>query len=141
MTDTPELSRARYFTPPEANALLPSIVAKLARVKELLEEAQSKVAGMEREAAPSLRQAAVDEVKALQARMRDVLEGIRAEGVEVKGIAPGLLDFPALRYGVEVYLCWKEGEDRIEHWHPIPTGIAGRQRLADTEPGAWEWCN
>jgi hypothetical protein len=139
--ETPELTRARYFTPAEANELLQQLLPKMAEAKALLEEAQGKVAGMEREAATALRERAVVEVKDLQEKMRALLEEMRDEGVEVKGIAPGLLDFPALRYGVEVFLCWKEGEDVIEWWHPIPTGIAGRQRLADTEPGAWEWCN
>lgn len=139
--ETPELTRARYFTPAEANELLPLLLPKVAAAKALLEEAQGKVAVMEREAEPPLREQAVVEVKRLQEKMRAILEELRDEGVEVKGVSPALLDFPALRYGVEVFLCWKEGEDAIEWWHPIPTGIAGRQKLVDTEPGAWEWCN
>lgn len=136
-----ELTHARYFTPDEANALLAEILPTMVEAKSLLEQAQSLVAGVESEAVPSVREQAVAEVKAVQDRLRALLEGVKEQGVEVKGVSPGLLDFPALRYGQEVFLCWKEGEDHISWWHPIPTGIAGRQRLADTESGAWEWCN
>lgn len=50
-------------------------------------------------------------------------------GVEFKGIELGLVDFPALRDGEIVYLCWKYGEDRIENWHSLEAGYAGRQPL------------
>jgi hypothetical protein len=136
-----ELTHARYFTPDEANALLAEILPTMAEAKSLLEQAQTLVAGVESEAVPSVREQAVAEVKVVQDRLRTLLERVKQQGVEVKGVSPGLLDFPALRYGQEVFLCWKEGEDHITWWHPIPTGIAGRQRLADTESGAWEWCN
>ena len=46
-----------------------------------------------------------------------------------------------LRHGQEVYLCWREGESRVEHWHPIHTGIAGRQEVDPADLGVWEWCN
>jgi hypothetical protein len=39
------------------------------------------------------------------------------------------VDFPALRDGREVYLCWQEGEDEITHWHEIDAGFAGREEL------------
>jgi hypothetical protein len=53
---------------------------------------------------------------------------------------PPLLDFPALRDGQEVYLCWREGEADITHWHPLHTGIRGRQPL-EGDTASWEWCS
>jgi hypothetical protein len=50
-------------------------------------------------------------------------------GVIVKDINTGLLDFPCLRDGREIYLCWRLGEERIEYWHEIDAGFAGRQPL------------
>ncbi|MGH7488523.1 MAG: DUF2203 domain-containing protein [bacterium] len=50
-------------------------------------------------------------------------------GCELKGVDEGLIDFPSEREGQTVYLCWKLGEERIEWWHELDTGFAGRQRL------------
>ncbi|MDE0506470.1 MAG: DUF2203 domain-containing protein [Candidatus Poribacteria bacterium] len=47
----------------------------------------------------------------------------------IKNIDPGLVDFPHLRDGREVYLCWQFGEDEIRYWHDVDAGFAGRQPL------------
>jgi hypothetical protein len=49
--------------------------------------------------------------------------------VIIKDINTGLLDFPAIRDGREVYLCWKNGEGDIAYWHEIEDGFAGRQSI------------
>jgi hypothetical protein len=54
---------------------------------------------------------------------------LRALGGEVKGIEQGLVDFPHLRDGRIVYLCWRLGEEEVEWWHDVDAGFAGRQRL------------
>jgi hypothetical protein len=77
---------------------------------------------------------AVAEAKALEARVDEELDWFRARGVQVKGLAPPLLDFPAdARLGgedVEVLLCWQAGEDGIAWFHPTGTGFASRTPLA-----------
>jgi hypothetical protein len=51
-------------------------------------------------------------------------------GVQIKDYARGLIDFPALREGRVVLLCWQMGEgDELEWWHDLETGFAGRQPL------------
>lgn len=50
-------------------------------------------------------------------------------GIQVKSIEPGLLDFPALLGNKEVLLCWKEGEEKITHYHDLSGGFAGRQPI------------
>lgn len=67
----------------------------------------------------------VIEFESLEKLIRQVL----ATGTLFKDINIGLLDFPALRNGSEVYLCWKWGEDDIEFWHEIDAGYAGRQPI------------
>jgi hypothetical protein len=67
--------------------------------------------------------------EALVEDLNERLARINALGVEVKGIDEGLLDFPAERDGRTVYLCWRLGEERIEFWHELDTGFAGRQAL------------
>ena len=50
-------------------------------------------------------------------------------GVLIKDVNIGLLDFPALRHGREVYLCWQYGEGDIAFWHEVEAGYAGRQPI------------
>lgn len=51
-------------------------------------------------------------------------------GVLIKDVNIGLLDFPALKDGREVYLCWQYGEGEIAYWHEIEAGFAGRQPIS-----------
>jgi hypothetical protein len=51
--------------------------------------------------------------------------------VVVRDLERGLVDFPALIDGREVYLCWLLDEPQVTHWHGIESGFAGRRRLPD----------
>ena len=62
-------------------------------------------------------------------RLDALVHRILDTGVLIKDINIGLLDFPALRDGREVYLCWKHGEGDIAFWHEISAGFAGRQSI------------
>lgn len=125
----------RYFTVAEANALLPTLkplVAGLVAAWRRLNEQQSAVVEL-LDSAPRvdrggrlLSDAAADIV-----RVQNALFAIKAHGVELKDPATGLLDFPALRDGIEVCLCWRHGEDRVAFWHPVETGFAGRRPIED----------
>ena len=57
------------------------------------------------------------------------IQPLRERGVIVKSIEEGLVDFPFLRQGQVVYLCWRVGETEIGYWHDLTTGFAGRQPL------------
>jgi hypothetical protein len=50
-------------------------------------------------------------------------------GVECKSLESGLVDFPAERDGRVVYLCWRDGEAAVTHWHEVDAGFSGRQPL------------
>ncbi|HLV01558.1 MAG TPA: DUF2203 domain-containing protein, partial [Acidobacteriota bacterium] len=54
------------------------------------------------------------------------LAKIQDAGCLVKSVDEGLIDFPHIRDGREVYLCWRYGEDDIEYWHEVDAGFAGR---------------
>jgi hypothetical protein len=71
---------------------------------------------------------ALADAKALEARLYADLEHFGADGVQVKGFAPLLLDFPGERAGEPVLWCWLEGDDDIEWYHRLDTGFAGRRR-------------
>lgn len=69
------------------------------------------------------------EAKALEARLEEVLGWFEAEGIEVKGVAPLLADFPAVLGGVSVRLCWLEGDRELAWYHREDLGFAGRRAL------------
>ena len=58
-----------------------------------------------------------------------IINRIEAYGCIMKDIDLGLIDFPSMRDGRAVYLCWKAGEDRITHWHGMDEGFSERERL------------
>jgi hypothetical protein len=120
----------RLFTPAEARAALRLLSVELATLKDLVEAA-------EREAAHG----SDERLQLLRERMEDVLEAIRARGVAVKGLNPLLLDFPGRRNGADIYLCWREGESDITHWHPRTTGFSDRRPIAGEAQFAFEYAN
>jgi len=62
-------------------------------------------------------------------RLRAVLEQFQESGVLVKDLEKGLVDFPTLFRGDEVYLCWKMDEPSIQFWHEVHAGFAGRKPI------------
>jgi len=62
-------------------------------------------------------------------RVRNMLGELTGRGIVVRDIDRGLIDFPAIIDGREVYLCWRLGEDGIDFWHGIDDGFAGRRPL------------
>lgn len=122
----------KTFTLAEANAYIPQL-------EELLAELQTAREKMV-ELAPALESAmahangnggsktAGEYLLQLQ-RFNAAHELIREIGCEIKDLDNGLIDFPAMREGRIIYLCWKRGERRIDYWHELDTGFAGRQKL------------
>jgi hypothetical protein len=79
------------------------------------------------------------EAKALEARLYATMEQITAEGVQVKGYAPLLLDWPGELDGRPVLWCWLEGDPDIAWYHRIECGFAGRRPVpARSQSGAGE---
>jgi hypothetical protein len=62
-------------------------------------------------------------------RLRNTVEQLQEIGCLVKDLDTGLIDFPALFRGQEVYLCWKLGEPSIEFWHGVDEGFRGRKAI------------
>jgi hypothetical protein len=77
--------------------------------------------GAAREAKSRLESAAV--------RLRDSMERIQELGCVVKDLEIGLIDFPTVYRGEEVFLCWKLGEPEIQFWHGVDEGFAGRKPI------------
>jgi hypothetical protein len=64
-------------------------------------------------------------------KLRSTMEQIEQSGCVIKDLAIGLVDFPAMLGDEQVLLCWKLGEPRIEYWHRMQEGFAGRKPIAD----------
>jgi hypothetical protein len=122
-----------YFTVAEANALLPLLrppVGRLIAAWHRLNDLHAEVlAVLERHPGADLGGPPLSTAAAEIIRAQNAIVAIQAYGAELKDPATGLLDFLAMREGVEVYLCWRYGEPRVGFWHPLETGIAGRQPL------------
>lgn len=123
----------KLFTVDEANEMLPRIRMKLQMIRELhtglneyKEQAKSAAAASDRGGGMIGGSAYVKtlyEIGKLTTEITDT-------GVQVKDYSRGLIDFPSVREGRIVLLCWQLGEpDQIEWWHEIEDGFAGRQQL------------
>ena len=77
-------------------------------------------------------QAGVEYVESLS-RLMFLIHQIKDLGVLLKDPDKGLCDFPYLRQGRIVYLCWQLGEEHIQYWHDVEAGFAGREPLDETD--------
>jgi hypothetical protein len=78
---------------------------------------------------PASADGGVAELKAFDARLDALLAALRDHDIQVKGIAPLLLDFPATLDGQSVLLCWLEGDDALAWYHRTELGFMGRRPL------------
>jgi hypothetical protein len=81
--------------------------------------------GQDRERAQQAR----DAVHGAEEELLKAVLSLNSMGIQLKGPLEGLIDFPSYRDGELVELCWKLGEDRVEHWHRIGEGFSGRRKL------------
>lgn len=72
---------------------------------------------------------AMRERQEVEGEIRQLVDSIVARGIQIKDPRTGLFDFPYLRDGDLVYLCWLAGEPQLSYWHTVDSGFAGRQPL------------
>ncbi len=72
-------------------------------------------------------------IRQIVGRMQEAVAQIDAWGITLRDIPTGLVDFPALVSGRQVWLCWRLGEPEVGWWHDLTTGLAGRRPLRDLE--------
>jgi len=121
----------KHYTREEARALLPHVRLWLNRVVQLREELQDSEQRLSKLMEPGrdLGGPLVNRWIRALADLKDVLLEFHRRDIQVKDLERGLLDFPAIIAGKEVFLCWELGEEDIEFWHDLDTGYAGRERL------------
>ena len=123
----------KLFTLAEANELLPSVRSKLEAIQRLYERLETYREPARAAAAAAERGGGMEGgaryVKALY-EIGKLTTELHEMGVQLKDYSRGLIDFPSMREGRIVLLCWQLGEDeRIEWWHEIEAGFAGRKPL------------
>jgi hypothetical protein len=127
------------FTPAEANIALAEVrpaAQRLVEVRERMRELErsqgdlaSAIGGNGGGYAASDLNEAHTELSGLADAAIACVERLEELGVTVKDVDLGLLDFPGVREGVEVELCWHVGEDAVAFWHELGTGYAGRKPI------------
>jgi hypothetical protein len=123
----------RHYTLEEASELLPRVVELIERMRA----ARDRLG--DREAREALSEAGPTNGGGAPGRtvsrgfleLQESMTELNELDVVLRDLDRGLLDFPSLRNGQEVYLCWEEGEDAIGYWHAPGAGFAGRQPLDD----------
>jgi hypothetical protein len=141
MMSMPQAAQRKTFTVKQANAALPlvrAIVDDLCRLASEVAERRERLAML----TPHTGRAEDDpyqqeldqieeELEDDAGRLRTYVEELLELGVEPKSATEGLVDFPAVVNGREVYLCWKLGEPDVRYWHDRDAGFAGRQLLTE----------
>lgn len=124
----------RHYTREEASALLPEIRAWLARLRQLQPVLEKQQRGLQAllSRGHDLGGARVTEFLRTLADAQNVLVEFARRQIQLKDLDRGLVDFPAIVAGREVFLCWEEGEPAVEYWHDLDAGYAGRSPL---QPG------
>ena len=121
----------KHYTREEARALLPKVRQWLEQLGELrlaLEQNDQRLAGL-MATGQDLGGDLVNKTVKVLGAMKELLEEFHEREIFIKDLGRGLIDFPALIGGKEVFLCWEKDEEDIEFWHDIDSGFAGRERL------------
>jgi len=118
-----------HFTLAEARDLLPTLRANADRIVALRADLADASAALRSGIQPA---GGLPEVKALEAHLQERIDWFAARGIQLKGVAPLIIDLPSELDGEPVLLCWLEGETRLGWYHPAATGFMGRRRLPDS---------
>ena len=122
----------KLFTLDEANAFVPQLLDLVPRIQNLSVSLNKDFPDIKNAREKAKWNGGSDQgVDYLNAVLKynDLMHRIEGMGCEVKGIREGLVDFPSLREGREVYLCWRMPEKEILFWHDINTGFSGRKPI------------
>ena len=121
----------KHYSRDEAEALLPQVrawLAELNRLREEVERYDQRLGGLNTEGQDTGGETVNQWIRAL-AEMQRILAEFQRREIFIKDSSRGLIDFPALIGGKEVFLCWESDEEKIEFWHDLETGYGGRERL------------
>ena len=120
----------RYFTLEQATAAVEAIrpiIREMLEIRHRIIDLQPEVWPVIEKAVGNGGSQAASQATLEFERINQLAHEIQAVGGVIKDLNSGLVDFPAVKDGREVYLCWKYGEQKIEFWHEIDSGFSDRQ--------------
>ena len=121
----------KHYTRDEARALLPQIrqwLKQLSTLRRKLSECDQRLARL-MAGGNEVGGDAVNRWVRVAADVKSTLAEFQRREIQIKELDRGLIDFPAILNGKEVFLCWEQDEDDIEFWHDLESGYASRERL------------
>jgi hypothetical protein len=121
----------KHYTRDEAREMLPQIRKWLERLNQLrkdLERFDKRLGGMTGQGNDIGGETVNNWIRTL-ADMQEILARFQRRQIIIKDLSRGLIDFPAIIGGKEVFLCWEQDEDDVEFWHDLETGFSGREKL------------
>jgi len=127
----------RTFTPDEANSALRQVrplAERMVEVRRRLTELEDEQREVVRIVAGNgsgegVGDARTPEFAKLARELQEIIDELTLIGVQVKDVDSGLVDFPAVREGESVLLCWRVSEPAVEWWHGLEDGFAGRKQV------------
>jgi len=121
----------KHYTRDQARALLPQIrqwLKQLSALRRKLSECDQRLASLTA-GGNDVGGETVNRWVRVAADVKATLAEFQRREIQIKELDRGLIDFPAILNGREVFLCWEQDEDDIEFWHDLESGYAGRERL------------
>lgn len=121
----------KHYTREEATALLPQVrgwLERLAILRQELERSDKRLSSL-MSPGNDLGGDLVNRWIRTLAEMQGLLGEFQQREIQVKDVDRGLIDFPAIIGGREVFLCWELGEESVEFWHDLDSGYGGRERI------------
>ncbi|MEC8957987.1 MAG: DUF2203 domain-containing protein [Nitrospinota bacterium] len=122
----------KLFTLQEANSFVPQLLDLVPKIQKLSISLSNDFPDIKNAREKAKWNGGSDQgvgYLALVLKYNNFMRKIDEMGCEVKGIREGLVDFPSIREGKEVYLCWRMPEKEILFWHDLNTGFAGRKPI------------
>jgi hypothetical protein len=114
-----ELILPIFFTPKQADETLSEVRGIVERIIAIKKDADSKTDD--------------DAIAKTMNRLENEIERLEDLGCVLKDMNTGLIDFPAVRLGTRVWLCWRLGEESVTFWHGLHEGFAGRKPVNQKE--------
>ncbi len=108
-----------FFTPKQANEALPEVRGIVERAIVIKKEADGKTDD--------------EAIGLVMEKLEREIQRLEELGCVLKDMDTGLIDFPAVRLGTRVWLCWRSGEERVTFWHELHEGFAGRKPVNEKE--------
>lgn len=122
---------ATFYTIDRANERVPELGKMLGLLRDQRDELRELKATHDSTGVADDRRRLRFRMQGLVDQMQATVARIDSWGITLRDIETGLIDFPALVNGRQVWLCWRLGEGPVEWWHELDAGFSGRQSLAD----------